>query len=124
MTTVTLDRALPIGEASRLAERPPKPRNPRTLLRDPDDARSAYWDDANCRDMDAEDFFAEPQRDREAYNRAKRACEACVIRGRCLDYALKAPEQYGIWGGLDANERLRRRYDLQGWLRASNGDST
>lgn len=36
---------------------------------------------------------------------AKRLCQSCPIRLQCLDYALGADEEYGIWGGLDPKER-------------------
>jgi hypothetical protein len=38
---------------------------------------------------------------------AKTACVLCPVRAMCLDYALRY-EPYGIWGGLDASERLAR----------------
>lgn len=42
---------------------------------------------------------------------AKAACAACCVRQECLDYALEAREESGIWGGLDEAERrsLARR---------------
>ncbi|PSK52427.1 Transcriptional regulator WhiD [Streptomyces sp. 111WW2] len=36
---------------------------------------------------------------------AKRICALCPVRPACLDYALKAREPYGVWGGLTADER-------------------
>jgi WhiB family redox-sensing transcriptional regulator len=42
---------------------------------------------------------------------AKSICNACPVRELCLDYALVAREEYGIWGGLTPSERrlLRRK---------------
>lgn len=37
--------------------------------------------------------------------RAKGVCEDCEVRQACLEYALAAREQYGIWGGLTEIER-------------------
>lgn len=36
---------------------------------------------------------------------AKAVCAGCPVRGECLQYALAAPEDHGIWGGLDPEER-------------------
>ena len=32
-------------------------------------------------------------------------CAGCPVRMACLDYALRAGERYGIWGGLTPDER-------------------
>jgi WhiB family redox-sensing transcriptional regulator len=32
-------------------------------------------------------------------------CEGCVVRGECLEYALRVNEPLGIWGGLTEAER-------------------
>lgn len=46
-------------------------------------------------------------RDREAH--AKQLCRDCPVRTACLQYALDTGEKYGIWGGLDPDERKRYR---------------
>lgn len=49
--------------------------------------------------------------------RAKRVCDDCEVRQTCLEYALAAREQYGIWGGLTEIERrghLRGRGTVAG----------
>ena len=63
---------------------------------------------ARCADVDPEIFF--PPGDDPA-TEARQTCCQCPVRDDCLDYALDAGEQYGIWGGLDPAERrnLRRR---------------
>ncbi len=64
---------------------------------------------AACRGLDSAVFFhPEGERGpsragREA--RAKRVCEECPVRRRCLDHALVVQEPYGVWGGLSAAER-------------------
>ncbi len=42
--------------------------------------------------------------------RAKQVCAGCPVRARCLDHAIDTDERYGIWGGLNQEERrsLRR----------------
>jgi len=38
---------------------------------------------------------------------AKRTCMACPVRAACLEHAITAGEEYGIWGGVGQKE-LRR----------------
>ena len=42
-------------------------------------------------------------------SRAKRICEGCAVKDKCLADGLKADKlgAYGIWGGLDPDERGR-----------------
>lgn len=42
------------------------------------------------------------------HKRAKRICASCPVREQCLSYAMDAPVDHGVWGGL--TERERRRY--------------
>ena len=39
---------------------------------------------------------------------AKKVCRECPVRNECLAYAMEAPIDHGIWGGM--TERERRRY--------------
>jgi hypothetical protein len=41
------------------------------------------------------------------YQTAKKLCSSCPIRLECLEYALAADEEYGVWGGLSPVERRR-----------------
>lgn len=43
----------------------------------------------------------------EFYEAARDVCRSCPVRGECLDYALRAKERFGMWGGLTPIERLR-----------------
>lgn len=45
------------------------------------------------------------------HKQAKRICRECPVRGQCLAYAMDAPVDHGIWGGL--TERERRRFRRQ-----------
>ena len=65
---------------------------------------------AACRGLDPDMFFAsedvenrQERRDREAA--AKAVCARCTVVDDCLSYAIAAGERYGIWGGLNADER-------------------
>lgn len=69
-------------------------------------------DGAECEDF-PEIFYPEgPEHVRRYDERtAKAICNACPVRELCLDYALAAKEEYGIFGGLTPSERrlLRRK---------------
>lgn len=44
-------------------------------------------------------------------DQAKRVCGGCEVRSACLEWALEARQDHGVWGGLTEDERrsLRRR---------------
>jgi WhiB family redox-sensing transcriptional regulator len=81
-----------------------------------------WQDDAACRGEDLVLFFgphAERQPERDARERkAKAICAQCPVRSECLDYALSGPEKYGLYGGLNPDERVsvRRRLLRTGTL--------
>lgn len=52
--------------------------------------------DAGCRGMGQDMFF--PKRG-GGQRKAKKVCEACVVRTDCRDYAERTNTHYGIWGG-------------------------
>ena len=58
-----------------------------------------------------ENFYPEEKQGRAAYADqleiafAKGICQDCPIRNLCLEYALIADEEFGIWGGLTTPER-------------------
>jgi len=65
------------------------------------------WQDyANCRGADADLFF--PERGAST-RKAKAICNACEVKGECLDYAIVNGEKFGIWGGMSERERRRVR---------------
>jgi len=41
----------------------------------------------------------------EAVAAAKTVCAGCPVRGTCERHALAAGEEFGVWGGLAADER-------------------
>jgi WhiB family transcriptional regulator, redox-sensing transcriptional regulator len=72
------------------------------------------WQDAAaCREEDLILFFGpdgERQPEREIRERkAKAVCADCPVRVECLNYALSRPEKYGVWGGLNEEERAAER---------------
>lgn len=40
---------------------------------------------------------------------AKTVCSQCIVREPCLTYALDNNELYGVWGGVDEDERATIR---------------
>jgi WhiB family transcriptional regulator, redox-sensing transcriptional regulator len=73
----------------------------------------SWLERAACVGMDAEPFFgpdgerAQQREIREA--RAAAICARCPVQAQCLDYALDNSISYGIWGGLNRQERSRER---------------
>lgn len=76
----------------------------------------SWQDDAACKGEDLVLFFGpenerQPQKDiRE--RKAKAICSQCPARNECLDYALSRPEKYGMWGGMNEDERASGRRRL------------
>jgi WhiB family redox-sensing transcriptional regulator len=70
-----------------------------------------FLDDAACRGLDPELFYAESG---AAISKAKSYCAVCPVRQRCLDWAVTR-EEFGVWGGTTARERasLRRQRGLR-----------
>ncbi|MGH2739425.1 MAG: WhiB family transcriptional regulator [Actinomycetota bacterium] len=75
---------------------------------------------AACRGEDSNLFFAPNSFERKEEKdsretRAKAICGRCEVREDCLEYALRAREPHGIWGGLNEAERkaLLREQTLQ-----------
>lgn len=64
-------------------------------------------------------FFAEDGRsvaDKMKVVEARMACRRCAVRVECLEWALAAREEHGIWGGTDRYERaqiLKRRAKMR-----------
>lgn len=71
---------------------------------------------AACRGMDPEIFFPSQGMDgREA----KAICATCPVTQECLDYAESNKERIGVFGGMTAQERNRRRRKLKAMMKAA-----
>lgn len=81
---------------------------------------SAWISHARCGQADGEAFFPDDVIDAEE---ARRLCGSCLVQAECLDWALATGERFGIWGGLDEDER-RRLNQLMNQEAASAGPST
>lgn len=69
-----------------------------------------HWQElGQCRTADPLLFF-HPQNERGSSRirrdqSAKRVCASCPVRLECADYAIRAREPYGVWGGLSEEDR-------------------
>ncbi|MEU2487122.1 WhiB family transcriptional regulator [Streptomyces sp. NPDC012617] len=83
--------------------RVPHPTDHRTL------PRARHWsDDAACAGAEAAAFFPVGKGGVPASvlaGDAKATCQRCPVRPECLGHALTFREDYGVWGGLDEDER-------------------
>jgi WhiB family redox-sensing transcriptional regulator len=64
-----------------------------------------FLDDAACRGLDPELFYAEGA---AAIAHAKSLCSICPVQTACLDWAVQR-EEFGVWGGTTARERSAMR---------------
>jgi WhiB family redox-sensing transcriptional regulator len=79
------------------------------LAQVPSDVVWQWQERGTCRTADPTLFFhpqnerglARARRDRSA----KAVCAACPVRIECADYAIRAREPYGVWGGLTEEDR-------------------
>jgi WhiB family redox-sensing transcriptional regulator len=64
----------------------------------------SWREEALCSQVDPDLWF--PKRG-GASHEAKKVCADCPVARQCLDYAIKAGEIYGIWGGLGHAKRVK-----------------
>lgn len=66
-----------------------------------------WWDEAACLRTDPELFFPVSGRGLSQLQTAlaKSVCHGCEVWRQCLEYALATRQRYGVWGGLDEEER-------------------
>jgi WhiB family redox-sensing transcriptional regulator len=57
---------------------------------------------AACATVDPAVFFEGTD---DSGTEAKQVCARCPVRDECRDYALAAGEEFGVWGGLNEDER-------------------
>ena len=65
-----------------------------------------WMDSAACAEYPGELWYPEPS---ESGTEAKRICQSCPVREKCLTWALETGEPWGIWGGLGPGTRNRLR---------------
>lgn len=69
-----------------------------------------WQDDAACRGPHVDVFFPPPRNERREERfareqRAKAICVQCAVTEECLNHALTARENHGVWGGTNEIER-------------------
>ena len=60
--------------------------------------------DGACRNYPAAAFFPS---DGVGVDAARKICADCAVKGACLEYALEARIDHGVWGGCSERERRR-----------------
>ena len=96
--------------ASGIALSDSRPTELRTAPPDPD-SETAWMADGNCRLHPPATFFPS---DGVGVDRARKICRGCPVLNQCLEYALEARIDHGVWGGCSERERrriLKRRRD-------------
>lgn len=66
-----------------------------------------WQDDAACREAETSIFLMDQYfPGTRELEQARSVCHSCAVRPQCLDYAISTSQDYGIWGGMTAQERL------------------
>lgn len=65
--------------------------------------RQPWMERGACRGAPDPDIFL--SKTHEEVVEAKSYCRRCAVCQECLDYALKRPEPFGVWGGKASHER-------------------
>jgi hypothetical protein len=60
------------------------------------------FNDIACKDVDTNLFFSELK---SKVEKAKAICNSCPVKSECLEFALNDGIEFGIFGGVTANER-------------------
>ncbi|RWZ78425.1 MAG: WhiB family transcriptional regulator [Candidatus Microsaccharimonas sossegonensis] len=63
---------------------------------------------AACAKTDPELFFPTGEtskHDLDQIQGAKAFCVRCLVKERCLEYALETHQAFGVWGGMSTAER-------------------
>lgn len=63
-----------------------------------------WMSDASCLESNPDAWFPEVGNSHES-KIVKAICKECPVKDLCLEYALLYRIEWGIWGGLSANER-------------------
>lgn len=83
-------------------------------------ARATSWrglypdwvDRAACREIGPEAFAPAGEEAKPSVETAKKVCRRCPVSPECLQDSLDRRENFGVWGGLDENERRELLRDM------------
>lgn len=64
-----------------------------------------WRDEAACAKRGPDLFY--PERSHTGAAQAKSVCRGCIVREECLTEAIVNNERFGIWGGMDTQQRTR-----------------
>ncbi|HYZ55073.1 MAG TPA: WhiB family transcriptional regulator [Streptosporangiaceae bacterium] len=92
--------------------------SPQVLEEAAADTKRRWSVHALCTASDPEIFF--PTGD-SLTSEARDICTQCPVRLNCLAYAITADEPFGIWGGVDPQERRALRRRLRQWETSAIG---
>lgn len=70
----------------------------------------SWMESAACVGYPPEWWFAEASDPLEVKHAAKRICDSCPVRARCLDYAMSVEsgfDRHGLYGGVTADTRRK-----------------
>jgi WhiB family redox-sensing transcriptional regulator len=86
----------------------------------------SWYHQAACRDHDPELFFPIGNTGPALLQlgRAKRVCAGCPVQSLCLEWALLAGIDHGVWGGLSEEERRSLRRQATTWRQPSTSETT
>jgi WhiB family redox-sensing transcriptional regulator len=65
----------------------------------------SWWDRAVCKEAPPDIFY--PKSKRAVPRETIQWCQICPVRTECLEHALEAGEDQGIWGGMTPLQRSR-----------------
>ena len=69
-----------------------------------DEAELTWMQDGSCRHYPPAAFFPS---DGVGVDAARAICASCPVKPACLEYALQAKIDHGVWGGCSERERRR-----------------
>ena len=73
-----------------------------------------FWEGALCAETDPELFFPPKGQLAKGFS-AKKICDRCELKQKCLEYALEDPELKGVWGGTNEHDRFKIRNRRKKW---------
>lgn len=71
-----------------------------------------WKEQANCLDLDFNDFFDNYEESNEVQLRVDRTCANCVVRNQCLEWAIENNLEGGVFGRkfiAQGNKKRKRR---------------